>query len=246
MGGIDPRQVQIVSLTDVGRVRSSNQDAYGEFVNAGRGCLLLVADGMGGHRGGEIASKLAVEAVERVFERSAGLPERMLRSALEGANERIYEHAQRERHLEGMGTTAVAFYLGRDGTAWVAHVGDSRLYRLRGGELERLTEDHSVVGELTRHGYLSEEEAANHPRRNELLRSVGPSSTVAVDLAPVSIQSGDRFLLCSDGLCGYVSDPQIQEALGRVDPEEAARALVDLANDSGGQDNVTVQVLVVP
>jgi protein phosphatase len=245
MSGIDPQWIEAASYSDVGRVRKVNQDCFAEL-DDGRGSrLLVVADGMGGHRGGETASRLAVEAIGDVFAGSDEPLEKRIRTAIETANERVYRSASADPELTGMGTTVVALGLGEGGEAWVAHVGDSRLYLLRSGRLEALTEDHSVVAEMQQQGLLSAEEAQAHPRRNELTRSVGVASTVEVDVARVAVKPGDRFLLCSDGLCGYVEDVEIREVLERERPLDAARILVDHANAKGGHDNATVQVLAI-
>ncbi len=145
-----------------------------------------------------------------------------------------------------MGTTCVGLVFGADGAAWVAHVGDSRAYLLRDGHMAPLTADHSTVGELVRLGKITPEEAAVHPRRNEILRSIGAEPSVQVDVAPVHVRPGDQYLLCSDGLSGLVSDPEMGAVLLRESPENATRILVDLANERGGPDNVTVMVTAVP
>jgi protein phosphatase len=245
MSGIDPLWIEAASHTDVGRVRKVNQDRFAEF-DDGRGSrLLVVADGMGGHRGGETASRLAVEAIGDVFSSSGEPLEGMLRTAIETANERVYQSASADPKLAGMGTTVVALCLGEGGEAWVAHVGDSRLYLLRDGTLDALTADHSVVAEMQQQGFLSAEEAQAHPRRNELTRSVGVAGEVEVDVARIEVRPGDRFLLCSDGLCGYLGEVEIREVLERERPLDAARILVDHANAKGGHDNITVQVLAI-
>jgi len=242
MSAPGPAQLHTAALTDVGRVRSSNQDAWGEFEDADGLRLLVVADGMGGHRGGEAASRIAVETIGSVFRRTGDGAEQRLRQAFEEANQEVHRRAQEEPSLAGMGTTGVALLLDGGAGAFVAHVGDSRAYRLRAGRLERLTADHSLVAELQRRGLLSEEEAATHPRRNEILRSLGIASDVEVDVAALDVEAGDRFLLCSDGLCGVVPEPEIAQVLAGSEPPEAARRLVELANAHGGPDNVTVAI----
>jgi protein phosphatase len=233
-------------LTDVGRVRSENQDACTELRHASGARLWVVADGMGGHQGGATASRLALEALGEAFAREPRVGAEWLRRSLEEANARIYRAAGRSPDLFGMGTTCVALLLSADGAAWVAHVGDSRAYRLRDGELRPLTADHSAVAELERRGLISAAEAAVHPRRNELLRSIGVESDVEVDVAPVDVRPGDRLLLCSDGLCGVVPESEIAALLGAGPPAQAARALVDAANARGGPDNVTVVIGALP
>ena len=242
-----PEDLVTASVTDVGRVRSNNQDSYGEFSDGARGYrLLFVADGMGGHRGGEVASRLAVECVEEIFGASTAPPDELLRLALESANSRIFETASRDPELAGMGTTGVALILTGESKGWIAHVGDSRAYLLRNGLFSQLTADHSVVGELVRRGQLTPEEARVHPQSNEILRALGTQAEVDVELTPVDVEPGDLFLLCSDGLSGMLPDPQIGETLTGVQPEQAVRSLVQMANEAGGTDNITVQIAAVP
>lgn len=246
MTQIDPHQIETASLTDVGRQRSNNQDHYGEAVAPGGARLLIVADGMGGHAGGATASRMAVDAVQRAV---AGAPEasgEVLRDALEHANHEVHQEALRNAQLAGMGTTGVALLFAGEGRGWVAHVGDSRAYRLRDGEIRQITDDHSLVAELQRRGVISEEEAMVHPRRNEVLRSLGVEPEVTVDVVDLEVRPGDQFLLCSDGLSGVVRDEEIADVLRREPPEQAVRTLVDLANERGGPDNVTVQIARVP
>lgn len=233
--------------THVGRVRSVNQDDLGEWRDADRPAqLLFVADGMGGHRGGEVASRVAVEQVGLAFGADDPDPERLLGDAFERANREVFQMAKRDFELAGMGTTGVALLLTGEPTAWVAHVGDSRAYRLRDGELEALTSDHSVVGELVRRGQLTPEQARVHPQSNEILRAIGTQPEVNVDIAAVDVRPGDRFLLCSDGLCGMLPDDEIARALGEAPPLEAVGRLIDLANEAGGTDNITVQIAEIP
>jgi protein phosphatase len=243
---IDPRSIEIASLTDVGQRRESNQDNFGGKTAASGARLLIVADGMGGHAGGATASRIAVEVVERVFDMSEDDPDGLLRTALETANRSIHEAAQNDPSLADMGTTGVALLFQSDGTAWVANVGDSRAYRLHQGRLAQITQDHSLVAELVRSGMITKEEAKVHPRRNEVLRSLGVDSEVTVDVDAVDLQPGDQYLLCSDGLCGVVDDEEIAAVLLRERPEEAARQLVSAANQRGGPDNITVQIARIP
>ncbi len=237
--------IAIATLSDPGRVRAENQDAVALIPNTSGERLLIVADGMGGHRGGETASKLALRTIERVFREPHGTPEQRLIRGLELANEEVYSHALANPELRGMGTTAVVALLAPQNRAWVAWVGDSRLYRLRDGTLERLTKDHSLMAEWIGMGVISEEAAKTHPRRHELTRALGQAPDVSIDLQPVELAAGDRFLLCSDGLHGCVSDYAIGRALAGGQPDAAACALVDGANAMGGPDNVSVIVAVV-
>ncbi len=235
-------EIEIASQSDVGLKRSTNQDAMSVFVRGDGSQLLVVADGMGGHQGGEIASQLAVDAIGATFKTSSGPATQILHDAFLSANAQIRARAQREPHLMGMGTTGVALWLGSDGRIFVAHVGDSRAYRFRYGCLEALTADHSVVGEMLRRGLLTQAEAEVHPRRNELMRSIGSLDGLEVDVAEVGGEPGDQFLLCSDGLCGVIDDAEIGAALLREPPPSAARRLIELANARGGPDNITVQI----
>ncbi len=233
------------SQSDVGRVRTRNEDSFGEFSRPDGSTLLIVADGMGGHRGGETASRLTVETVGEVFCRSGAAPEETLREALEAANSRVHGMATSNPELGGMGTTAVVLLFCPDGAGFVAHVGDSRLYRYRDDVLRALTRDHSVVAELERRGLLTAEQAAVHPRRNEIIRSVGIEPRVDVETSRLEIRPGDRYLLCSDGLSGMLDETEIAVILDEAEPAEAARRLIERANEHGGQDNVTVQVAAV-
>ncbi len=240
-------EVTLASRSDIGRVRSANEDSCDAFVREDGTTLLVVADGMGGHRGGATASRTAVETIGELFvaETSGRFAER-IGGAIEIANTRIYELAQTDPELEGMGTTLVAFLMDERRRGVVAHVGDSRAYRYRQGNLEALTTDHSVVAEMHRRGLISADEAAIHPRRNEILRSVGVLPEVEVEVSPVDIAPGDRFVLCSDGLTGVVSDDEIAAIVQAESPDTAVDLLIGMANERGGPDNITVQILSVP
>jgi len=230
-------------LTDVGMVRAENQDACLELRGPDGEQLLLVADGMGGHKGGATASRLLVEVVKERFRSAEVWDEVTLEAAITEGNASVYGAASADIELTGMGTTAVAVVFGGKGEdAWVAHVGDSRAYRLRDERIECLTADHSTVGELVRQGAISEAEAGSHPRRNEILRSVGAAPTVEIEVAPLDVRVGDCLLLCSDGLSGMVDDAQIGDTLRQFSPDEAVRKLVLAANHNGGPDNVTVMI----
>lgn len=226
----------IGEATDVGKVRDHNEDGY--LVDEGLG-LVAVADGMGGHRGGEVASATAIEALHASFADHGGL-----RDAVLAANDAVLERANADDALRGMGTTLTAGVLGDDDTLIVGHVGDSRGYLLRDGELSRITTDHSLVEELMAAGELTEEEAERDPRRSMITRALGLEADLVVDLYPVSLAPGDRVMLCSDGLTTMVSEATIADVLaGEDDPATAAQRLVDAANAAGGVDNTTVLVL---
>ncbi|MGH9229496.1 MAG: Stp1/IreP family PP2C-type Ser/Thr phosphatase [Acidimicrobiales bacterium] len=229
--------------THVGRVRSTNDDNYMARDDVG---LWAVADGMGGHRGGDVASAIACEALGRSYtDRTVdGLIE-----AIEQANDAVYETGSSDPDLSGMGTTVVALaVVDEDGEELlaVANVGDSRVYRYSVGDLEQLTDDHSLVADLVREGTLSPEEAAVHPQRNIVTRALGVSDRVPVDTITIEPVAGDRYVLCSDGLFNEVPEPGISAVLHRLDdPAEAADELVRLAVEGGGRDNVTVVVVDV-
>jgi len=224
------------AATDVGRVRDHNEDGY--LVDDTLG-LVAVADGMGGHRAGEVASAAALDALRIAFGAGASID-----SAVGAANEIVYEQSVADKNLRGMGTTLTAGALGNDGTLRLGHVGDSRAYLVREGALDRITTDHSLVEELVRAGELTEEEAERDPRRSMITRALGLEPGVDVDLESVDLRADDRVLLCSDGLTTMVAESDISEILGaEADPETAARKLVDAANDAGGADNITVVVI---
>ena len=193
--------------TDTGRQRSANEDSV--FVRAP---LFVIADGMGGARAGEVASKTVVDAFDRPLPEAP--PERVLKETIEGANRTVYSLANKDPNLSGMGTTTTAAILdeGADEVA-IGHVGDSRAYRLRRGKLERLTRDHSLVEEMRRKGQLTEAQAEDHPQRSIITRSVGPEPEVEVDLQTVPAQAGDIFLLCSDGLTTMLDDEHVERLL---------------------------------
>ncbi len=244
---LDAEALATASLSDVGRSRSENQDACGDFVHPSRASrLLVVADGMGGHRGGALASDRCVGAFARVFKDRAETPESQLARAFELANQEIHQAASGDEKLRGMGTTGVALLFGEDARATLGWAGDSRAYRWRRGEFELLTRDHSMVAEWVRQGVISEEEAESHPRRSELTRAVGIEPEIEPEFASFEVEPGDRFLLCSDGLSGMVRDEEIGNIMGGEDPDRAVLTLVARANALGGHDNITVQIAVVP
>jgi len=228
------------SATDPGMVRSSNQDAVLAEVTA-----FAVADGMGGHAGGEIASAAAVESLRRSL--ATTTTAEGLMEAVRQANRAVSDAADGDADLAGMGTTAVvALLVGTEAgdRLLVANVGDSRAYIFHDGSLRQVTEDHSMVGELLRDGSITAEEAVHHPQRHVITRVLGTSPDVDVDLFELRLSEGDRVLLCSDGLTNEVSDEEIIRVLRTiVDPSEAARDLVQRANAHGGNDNVSVVVV---
>jgi serine/threonine protein phosphatase PrpC len=243
--------VQAVLKTDVGLVRTENQDfatltnGREESASHAGGRLMIVADGMGGHRGGGTASRLAVETVKTSYLAAEGddVPA-VLREAMARANARVFTEAQSNADLRGMGTTTSALVV-RGEKAWFAHVGDSRIYMLRGDEFKQLTQDHSLVATMVREGLLTEAEAETHPRRNVLQRSIGVTEDVEIDVVgPIDVQEGDVFLLCSDGLHGVLREDELKE-VAKLPIERAADEYVRLALQRGAPDNVTVIVAKV-
>jgi PPM family protein phosphatase len=221
--------------TDTGRQRNANEDSL--FIRAP---LFVVADGMGGAQAGEVASKAAVAAFEG--ELPSGPPESVLEQTIKVANRAIHKQAQSDPNLAGMGTTTTAAIVDPEAEeVAIGHVGDSRAYRYRGGKLERLTRDHSLVEEMRRKGQLTEAQAEDHPQRSIITRALGPEPEVEVDLQTVPAQPGDVFLICSDGLTTMLDDEHLARILARASSMAAAvRALVDEANRAGGRDNITV------
>jgi protein phosphatase len=240
------------ALSDVGLRRGNNQDAFTISLASddaewrARGHLFVVADGMGAHAAGELASKMACEAVAHTYRKLADRPAaEALRQAVLAANASIHDRGQANAEFQGMGTTCSALVL-LPRTAIVAHVGDSRVYRLRRGTLDQLTFDHSLVWEMTAAGQMPRGEAANFIPKNIITRSLGPHPDVQVDLeGPFPLESGDAFLVCSDGLSGQLKDEEIGALLVALSPAEAVRALIDVANLRGGPDNVTAIVVRV-
>ena len=240
--------IDVASLSDVGMRRSNNQDNFAVSLSSSvetwrkQGHLFIVADGMGAHAAGELASKLAVDHVPHLYARSSesSAPE-ALKAAVEGANAEIHRRGQANEDFHNMGTTLSSLLILPQG-AVAAHIGDSRVYRLRQNKLEQLTFDHSLVWEMKAAGQLTaEEEAQGKVPSNVITRSLGPYAECKVDLeGPFPVTVGDTFLLCSDGLTGVISDVEIAAFLANMPPAEAVRVLVDLANLRGGPDNITV------
>jgi serine/threonine protein phosphatase PrpC len=227
-------KVSVGAATDIGQVREGNEDSF-LIVEP----LYAVADGMGGHRGGEVASSLALETVQGMFERREG----SLAEQVAEANRAVFDRSQSDRKVSGMGTTLTAAQV--DGNrVHLVHVGDSRAYLLRGGELTQITEDHTLVHRMVMEGEISEEEAETHPHRSILTRALGVDRNIQVDEGDLEVAPGDRLLLCTDGLTGMVAEGQIREILlETVDPQEAVEKLVRGANSAGGIDNITAVIL---
>jgi serine/threonine protein phosphatase PrpC len=226
--------VEQAYMTDTGRQRHANEDAL-----LARSPLFAVADGMGGAQAGEVASQLATEALEQAAPEKGG-PESYLRGVVQEANERIHDFAQRDASRSGMGTTLTAALVGDEEISF-AHVGDSRAYLFRDGELHRLTHDHSLVEELRRQGRLTEAQAEDHPQRSIITRALGPEPEVDVDTQTRPARAGDVYLLCSDGLTTMIPERRIANVLSESpDLDTAVTRLVAEANEKGGRDNITV------
>lgn len=231
------------AASDVGQRRRVNEDSYAVVPELG---LYVVADGLGGHQAGQHASRLAVEATVRVVRTlrgaSASLTEK-LRYAVTNANREVFEASRQDPERAGMGTTLVALLV-EDGRAALAHVGDSRAYRVAAGSIRQLTDDHSVVGELLRSHQISPDAARDHPHRHVLTRALGIRPEVEADLGELGFETGDVFVLCTDGLTNLVLDEEIAKGVGQgEDLERVCQRLVDLANVRGGDDNITVALV---
>lgn len=244
-------KIDVYGVSDLGMRRERNEDSY--LINKDLN-LFIVADGMGGHVGGEMASKMAVGTIENIIDRIANDDEvsvlkennidpsdftSQLKLAIQEASHRIYEQAEQDIKLKGMGTTSVVLLV-RNNRVYIANVGDSRGYLIRKGQITQLTEDHSLVGEQLRAGVISEASAKGHKLKNIITRSVGFQKDVEIDVIVKVPQEGDRFLLCSDGLTNMVDDNEILEVVSGAGLEEACHVLVDMANTRGGDDNITV------
>ena len=226
--------------TDAGRVRRRNEDSF--VLDPP---LFAVADGMGGAQAGEVASRLAAAAFREYHDADRLEPAERVEAIIQEANRRIYERARTDAEASGMGTTVTAAIL-TNGRVSIGHVGDSRAYRIRNGELEQLTEDHSLVADLMRSGRLTPEEADAHPQRSVITRALGTDADVDVDTVTVDVEPGDLFLLCSDGLTTMVPEEDILRIAQEADNlDGAARTLVRAANSGGGEDNITVVLFKV-
>lgn len=224
--------------TDVGKVRANNQDAP---IVSEKLHLYGVADGMGGHKGGEVASTSARDDLLRELEGKTPSVA-ALSGAIEEVNRQIYHQQEHDDALTGMGTTLSVLWMS-DNFVYIGHVGDSRVYLLRDGEFKQMTLDHSLVEQLVREGVLTEEEAQNHPMRNIITRAIGTDESVEVDVVVEERRKGDLWLACSDGLHGLVDDRQMRDALRQYAPEKAADVLLKAALDAGGRDNVTLVIV---
>ena len=234
------------SITDTGRVRTSNQDyvfceenAIGSFPN-----LFLVADGMGGHKAGDTASRMCVEEIVRQIKRAERkTPVGIMEQAIESANRMIYERSTEDEALAGMGTTIVGTTI-RDHTAYIVNVGDSRLYQMR-DSLQQITVDHSLVEEMVQSGEIQKDEMRTHPNKNIITRALGTDVTVRPDCFEIEVKEGDVLLLCSDGLSNMLDDRQVEKVIKEniEDMEQAGKSLVRQANEAGGKDNISVSLI---
>jgi protein phosphatase len=245
--------IELASMSDIGCQRENNEDRYAywepaadeEFARKGR--LAIVADGMGGHEGGQEASRIAVEAIQKIFSDTSGAdPQALLATGFQVAHERILEYAAGHPDLHGMGTTATAIAL-VENQLYYAHVGDSRLYLVRGSSLSRLTRDHSYVGRLVENGVISSEEAEIHPQRHILTAALGAGTETVPDSSPqpIALQKGDVLVLCTDGLWGLLSEDEIRKVAAGRDLPEACQAMIKMAKERGAPDNITVQLIRV-
>ena len=231
--------------SDIGKAREINQDYYSIPNPDDNIQLFILADGMGGYNGGEIASSLAAESarsyIENNFEKIEHTKEEiieLIKNAIQYANMVVFEKSKTVQELEGMGTTLDICFI-YNNKVYIGHVGDSRVYRIRGNIMRKLTKDHSYVQQLVEDGKITREEANNHPKKNMLLKALGCTAYVEPDIRARNIETGDILMMCSDGLTNMVEEKQIYQVI-RENPETAPKILVDLANEAGGYDNITV------
>ncbi len=231
--------------SDIGKAREINQDYYSIPKPEENLQIFILADGMGGYNGGEIASKLATESAKKYIENNFEKIEHnrdtileLIKNAIEYANMVVFEKSKQESDLEGMGTTLDICFI-YNNKIYIGHVGDSRIYRIRGELIRKLTKDHSYVQQLVEDGKITREEAQHHPKKNMLLKALGCTAYVEPDLRARNYEIGDILVMCSDGLTNMVEEKEIYRVI-RENPEDAPRVLVDLANEAGGYDNITV------
>ena len=246
--------IEIAGLSDVGCQRENNEDSYGywepqdDSLYAQLGRLAIVADGMGGHEGGQIASHIAVDTIKRSYSsETEAHPQARLLAAFHEAHRQIQQKSNQNPDLHGMGTTCTAFVIVGN-SLYYAHVGDSRLYLLRNGRLRLLSRDHSLVARLLETGLIRREDAENHPQKHVLTAALGVADEIEPDLSPdpLALQSGDVLLICTDGLWGQVADDELGGVLASEAPRNACQTLVRMAKERGGPDNITLQIARVP
>lgn len=240
--------MQIGFRTDIGQKRKNNEDAVGVFYNQREIPLAIVADGMGGHQAGDVASQMLVQNLGSAWEAESlteqDLILQWLLKKIQLENEEIFKHGEEDITLSGMGTTIVAV-VPISNRLLLAHVGDSRAYLFTNGEFKQVTEDHSLVNELVKSGEITKEQALVHPRRNVLIRSIGMPGVVEIDVVDIKWQAGDILLLCSDGLTNMLSDEEIKNILqSEITLDQKLDLLIRLANEAGGRDNITVLMMV--
>jgi protein phosphatase len=234
-------------MTDVGKVRSHNEDSGGVFYNKEDQLLAIVADGMGGHAGGEVASQLATNLIQKKWEetnikQNAKEIEGWIQQAVDEANELIYQEAKDGTELDGMGTTLVLAVCTQEFIT-VAHIGDSRCYLYREGKLKQLTEDHTLVNELLRTGHISQDDVAYHPRKNVLSRALGTEELVKTEVQTIMWEENDKLILCSDGLSNKLSDEELRKHLEEESFDHIGDKLVQIANERGGEDNISIALV---
>ena len=235
--------VSYSGATEAGRVRAINQDSFyvGQVHNA---YLAIVADGMGGHKTGEVASQKAVEVIQRELQSAQNYPPAALARAVQAANLEVYDYATENPEHQGMGTTLTTIYID-DQVGLVGHVGDSRAYLVRDGVIRQLTFDHSWVAERVRQGILTQDEAKVHRLRNVITNALGATPEVKLDVLHFDVKPGDRIVMCSDGVSMLMSDEQLRDIVQDFTPEEATARLIDESNKRGSPDNVTAVVLEI-
>lgn len=240
--------MKAVYRTDRGRIRQNNEDSVGTFVNRDGHRLAIVADGMGGHRAGDVASNMTLTHLQKMWEESEGIQtadqaEAWLRTHIIQVNKLLFEHANNNLECEGMGTTIEAV-IATQLFSTLAHIGDSRCYILNEIGFQQLTEDHTLVNELVRTGQISKEDAEHHPRKNVILRALGTEPDVKIDIKTIMFEEGDFLLLCSDGLSNKVNEAEMVTILQNEDSlEQKASTLINMANENGGEDNITLIIL---
>lgn len=240
--------MKVVYRTDRGKIRSHNEDQVGIFTNQTGIYLAMVADGMGGHLAGDVASEIAITTLQSHWEQTDTIDtpdsaEQWFKETIAKVNEKIFTYAKQNQECIGMGTTLVAAIC-HEKFATIANIGDSRCYLVKEGKLSQLTDDHSLVNELVKTGQISKEDAEHHPRKNVLLRALGTEEQVKMDIKTISFEEGDYLILCSDGLTNKVSDQELFEViLQDYSLEEKADRLIQLANEYGGEDNISIAIV---
>ncbi|SDJ73308.1 Stp1/IreP family PP2C-type Ser/Thr phosphatase [Sediminibacillus albus] len=235
-------------LTDQGQVRNHNEDDGGFFSNSNQQTLAVIADGMGGHKAGDVASQMATSLLSDLWKETEALlspeaAEEWLTTSLEKVNKSILQYAQDHEECKGMGTTIVAVVCSKDFIS-IAHVGDSRCYLANDQGFKQITEDHSLVNELVRSGQISKDDAEHHPRKNVLLKALGTEVGVQADVQSIGWEKGNRLLLCSDGLTNKFEEEELKEiVLETTELKEIAQSLIDMANERGGEDNISVVLI---